>query len=54
MDLSTSKLQAAIAWVNERRRAEREPSMPMLLDEAARRFDLDLNDQSQLRHLFHA
>ncbi len=54
MDLSTSKLQAAIQWVNERRRADRELSLPVLLDDAARRFDLDLQDQGQLRRLFHA
>ena len=54
MELSTSKLQAAIQWMNERRRADRHLAMPVLLDDATRRFDLDLTDQSQLRHLFHA
>jgi hypothetical protein len=54
MDLSTSKLQAAIQWVNEQRRAHGELSLPMLLEDAARRFDLDLKDQNQLRRLFHA
>ena len=29
-------------------------SLPMLLEDAARRFDLDLKDQNQLRRLFHA
>lgn len=54
MELSASKLQAAIEWVNERRRADRELSMPVLLEDAARQFDLGLQDQNQLRHLFHA
>lgn len=53
MDLSTSKLQSAIEWVNERRRARRELPISALVDDAVRRFDLDLKDQSQLRHLFH-
>jgi len=52
--LSSSKLQTAIEWVNERRRANSELLMPLLLEDAARRFDLGLKDQSQLRHLFHA
>jgi hypothetical protein len=54
MELSSSKLQAAIQWVNDRRRADRELSLPLLLEDAARRFDLGLTDQNQLRHLFHA
>lgn len=54
MDLTTSKLQAAIQWVNERRRADRELSMPELLEDAARQFDLGLAEQGELRHLFHA
>jgi hypothetical protein len=54
MDLGTSKLQAAIQWVNEQRRAHSELSLPLLLEDAARRFDLGLPDQSQLRRLFHA
>jgi hypothetical protein len=47
-------LQAAVQWVNERRRAHPDLSLPALLDDAARRFDLALPDESQLRRVFAA
>ena len=47
-----AKLQEAIRWVNDRRRSVPELSMSALLEDAARRFDLALPDQGELRRLF--
>jgi hypothetical protein len=52
MELTSAKLQQAVQWVNERRRAHGDQSTPALLDDASRRFDLDLEEQSRLLHLF--
>jgi hypothetical protein len=52
MELSVSKLQAAISWVNERLRGYRGLAMRPLLEDAARRFDLDLREQQQLHQRF--
>jgi len=46
------KLEEAIRWVNDRRRAHPELAMAALLDDAARRFDLPLADDRDLRRLF--
>jgi hypothetical protein len=54
MELSHSKLQAAVQWINERRRGDIPLSMPLLVEDAARRFDLDLADQRELHRMFHA
>jgi hypothetical protein len=54
MGPTSAKLKSAIEWVNERRRTDAELSMALLVQDASRRFDLDLNEQYQLRHLFHA
>ena len=47
-----SKLQDAIRWVNDHRRAHPELSMKSLLEDAARRFDLPMADQGELRRMF--
>lgn len=47
-----SKLQDAIRWVNDHRRAHPELSMKSLVEDAARRFDLPIADQGELRRLF--
>ncbi len=49
-----SNLQEAIRWVNERRRSHPDLSMRALLDDAARRFDLALPQENELRRMFHA
>jgi hypothetical protein len=54
MELTSEKLQRAIAWVNERRRAHFDLPTKPLLEDAARRFDLDLKEEHHLRHIFHA
>jgi hypothetical protein len=54
MDYSVSKLQAAVQWVIERLRGHGALPMSQLLEDAARQFDLGLQEQSELRHRFHA
>jgi hypothetical protein len=48
------KLQEAVRWVNDRRRAHPDLSMKALLEDAARRFDLPLPSENELRRMFHA
>jgi hypothetical protein len=47
-----TKLQEAIHWVNNSRRANPDVSMPALLDDAARRFDLAIAQEKALRRMF--
>ena len=46
------KLQEAVRWVNEKRRANPDLSMRALLDDAARRFDLAMAQENTLRKMF--
>jgi hypothetical protein len=47
-----SKLQEAIRWVNDHRRAHPDQAMGTILEDAARRFDLALPQQGELRRMF--
>jgi hypothetical protein len=46
------KLQEAIRWVNDHRRAHPEQPMRAVLEDAARRFDLGLPQQNELQRMF--
>lgn len=46
------KLQDAIRWINEHRRAHPDLSMKALLEDANRRFDLAIAQQQELRRMF--
>jgi len=54
MDYSVSKLLAAMQWVNEKVRGHEGLALSEVLEDAAREFDLDLRQQSELRHRFRA